>query len=306
VNKVIIELLPHASGPATTYQLIAGLVQRGFQVAREDAGTLQRSSRTKLNINDPTLLSTRDPIPRRFHRRTPFWIKPRLTTMIEAHYGCRKASSSRRWIGGQGWRAGFQTSGRTMWNHAVGSTNGPTIGPRILRKHRDAWGESGRGVRLCMRLNSRGENDVARRRKGFPTCDRSRGCGSRLADTTDEGARSSLRHSRRSLREGDHGFHSRLSAVSGSRQQVPETFSNGAGPLGRTRDVSALSRITRETRRSAPRRDGDQRPGMQSTTSGPAAFRKQGFAAIGAREWFEIPCPKHHRCLFLQAERKGR
>ena len=51
VNKVIIELHPTALGPATTYQLIAGLMQRGFQVAREEAGTFAFIKEPSLHPN---------------------------------------------------------------------------------------------------------------------------------------------------------------------------------------------------------------------------------------------------------------
>jgi hypothetical protein len=48
VEKIIIELHPQVLGPEKTYDFIAGLLERGFYVAREESGTfafLKRSSR---------------------------------------------------------------------------------------------------------------------------------------------------------------------------------------------------------------------------------------------------------------------
>jgi FkbM family methyltransferase len=39
VNKIIIELHPKVIGPAVTYNIVATLINRGFQVAREEEGT---------------------------------------------------------------------------------------------------------------------------------------------------------------------------------------------------------------------------------------------------------------------------
>jgi FkbM family methyltransferase len=66
VNKIIMEIHPQVLGPEKTYDLISGLIQRGFYVAREESGTfafLKRQSNERPPSAPPRWQAEDEPEP---------------------------------------------------------------------------------------------------------------------------------------------------------------------------------------------------------------------------------------------------